>query len=83
MAFFLAPIDFPLPDMASGGLGLTNDNETSLYPFVAVEFDTYQNKYWDPPYYHQNNNGDHVGIDINFMVFENYMEWYSGVKENK
>ncbi|XP_059654637.1 L-type lectin-domain containing receptor kinase IX.1-like [Cornus florida] len=78
IAFFLAPSGSKIPDNATngGGLGLTSDFQllnSSDNPFVAVEFDIYQNQ-WDPA--HQ-----HVGIDINSMVSVTNMTWW-GIKTN-
>ncbi|KAA8536366.1 hypothetical protein F0562_028844 [Nyssa sinensis] len=58
MAFFLAPDSFEFSNEGGGGLGLASSdpNKTSSNssnPFVAVEFDTYQNRRDQP--------GDHVG----------------------
>ena len=78
--FSLHPFFFPLPNEKGAGLGLANENETSLYPFVVVEFDTYGNKYYDPCYDYDVD-CDHVAIDINSVVSMDYVKWYSGVKE--
>ncbi|CAI0457413.1 unnamed protein product [Linum tenue] len=67
LAFFLAPQNYSIPvgGGASGGLGLIYANLTydsaSENPFVAVEFDTYNNE-WDSW-----NGSSHVGIDINSL----------------
>ncbi|KAI4367516.1 hypothetical protein MLD38_023246 [Melastoma candidum] len=75
LAFFLAPNGTRLPDFRDGSnLGLMsaeqqlNDTGGS---FVAVEFDTHKNA-WDPE-------GDHVGVDINFLKSVAYVKWKSGV----
>ncbi|KAA8545680.1 hypothetical protein F0562_020869 [Nyssa sinensis] len=72
IAFFLAPYGFPLPDPQEGrGLGLVSRDQilnSTLYPFVAVEFDTYPNLPTDPPY-------NHVGIDISSMKSNKTMPW--------
>jgi hypothetical protein len=66
MAFFLS--GYP-SIMGSGGglLGLFSDPDTTLStsaaPFIAVEFDTYQNE-WDP-------DATHIGIDIKSIVSSN------------
>ncbi|XP_021726093.1 L-type lectin-domain containing receptor kinase IX.1-like [Chenopodium quinoa] len=71
LAFFLAPfyVSADAPEESSGGcLGLIGGaskscNVTSTYPFVAVEFDSYHNK-WDPGFSWDPSN-DHVGINVN------------------
>jgi hypothetical protein len=64
LAFFLAPKGSRIPDNSCGctmGLAREDQRESSTdNPFVAVEFDIYTNKQFDPP-------GVHVGIDINSM----------------
>jgi serine/threonine protein kinase len=61
LAFFLAPDgSTTTADSDGGALGLGRRSQilnTTENHFVAVEFDTYSNR-WDPP-------GVHVGIDIN------------------
>ncbi|CAL5438486.1 unnamed protein product [Camellia sinensis] len=68
IAFFLAPVGFPIPAVQEGsGIGLVSREQvfnpvfhSSSNPLVAVEFDTYHNPEYDPP-------SDHVGIDINYI----------------
>ncbi|KAL3326168.1 hypothetical protein AABB24_037069 [Solanum stoloniferum] len=78
LAFFLAPAGSRIPDnhsAAGSGLGLAIDNGLNTsrnQPFVAVEFDTFNNAY-DPPA------GDHVGIDINSMVSLVNVTWFSSI----
>ncbi|CAL5434667.1 unnamed protein product [Camellia sinensis] len=65
IAFFLAPVGFPIPAAQEGsGIGLVSREQvfnpvfhSSSNPFVAVEFDTYHNPEDDPP-------SDHVGIQV-------------------
>ncbi|XP_058728255.1 seed lectin-like [Vicia villosa] len=58
LAFFLAPVDTH-PQKPGGFLGLFKDkNVDKSSQIVAVEFDTFFNKEWDPQ-------GRHIGIDIN------------------
>ncbi|KAK9691546.1 hypothetical protein RND81_09G203500 [Saponaria officinalis] len=79
LSFFLAPVDSSAPENSTGGyLGLVsppNFNDTSKNQFVAVEFDSYQNK-WDPT-----NGGDlgdgNVGIDVNSIVSVANVTWES------
>ncbi|OAY45261.1 L-type lectin-domain containing receptor kinase IX.1 [Manihot esculenta] len=72
LAFFIAPMQFPVGNMAGGGLGLVRGNQTSKYPFLAIEFDSYSNS-WDPPY-------QHVGIDINSVVSNATSAWISNIE---
>lgn len=63
-AFFLAPVGFLIPPNSSGGfLGLFNSTHSysSGNHIVAVEFDSYSNPEWDPPY-------QHVGINKNSIT---------------
>ncbi|KAK1351640.1 Concanavalin A-like lectin/glucanase superfamily [Heracleum sosnowskyi] len=60
-AFFFAPVGFLIPPNSSGGfLGLFNStsSDSSANQVVTVEFDSYSNPEWDPPY-------QHVGINKN------------------
>ncbi|KAJ1378289.1 Legume lectin, alpha chain, conserved site [Sesbania bispinosa] len=57
-AFFLAPVDTQ-PQQPGGLLGLFKDKSfDKSNQVVAVEFDTFFNKEWDPQ-------GRHIGIDVN------------------
>ena len=71
---FLAPNGTQLPNVTKGGgLGLAFDDQernTDANHFVAVEFDIYKNKAWDP-------DGEHVGIDIKSMQSINTSSWPS------
>ncbi|KAI6699026.1 hypothetical protein NL676_019145 [Syzygium grande] len=62
LAFFLAPTGFTFPPNSAGGyLGLFNSSIVNDGPWnqiVMVEFDTFVNRYFDPP-------GRHAGININ------------------
>lgn len=80
LVFFLAPKG-SLLNIALGGGGklglpvadLPGGNE---YPFVAVEFDIFQNAqptYIDPPY-------DHVGVDVNNLRSNITKPWTGGVQ---
>ncbi|XP_012072784.2 alpha-methyl-mannoside-specific lectin-like [Jatropha curcas] len=79
MTFFLSSENFTLgDDFAGGGLGLARENQTSKYPFLAVEFDTFLNS-WDPPY------RQHVGIDINSVNSKTTTDWswYKGIEDGQ
>ncbi|XP_030496596.2 L-type lectin-domain containing receptor kinase IX.1 [Cannabis sativa] len=61
LVFFLAPAGFQMVPNSSGGfLGLfnTTTSDSSLNQIVMVEFDSFSNEEWDPPY-------EHVGINNN------------------
>jgi serine/threonine protein kinase len=79
LAFFLAPNatgSTVVPDHVKNGssLGLTNDEQqrnSADNPFVAVEFDIFNNTEWDPPI----SPGPHLGIDINSMKSVANVSW--------
>ncbi|KAF7130825.1 hypothetical protein RHSIM_Rhsim10G0176100 [Rhododendron simsii] len=55
LAFFLAPVGFQIPPNSAGGfLGLfnTTTSHSVKNQMVVVEFDSYPNLEWDPPYEH-------------------------------
>ncbi|KAG6701036.1 hypothetical protein I3842_08G143900 [Carya illinoinensis] len=77
IAFFIAPFEFDIPVNSSGGtLGLfssgSNSTNTSMNKIVAVEFDTFKNR-WDP-------NDNHVGINVNSIVSVANVTWKSSIK---
>ncbi|KAL9690789.1 hypothetical protein QQ045_011199 [Rhodiola kirilowii] len=80
LAFFLAPVGFPMPGQEGSGLGMVSDRELYIatsFPFVAVEFDTFQNdRFIDLP-------SDHVGIDVGSMESVAGVTWKSGVLDGK
>ncbi|CAL5438464.1 unnamed protein product [Camellia sinensis] len=85
MAFFLAPVGFPIPDVQKGrGLGLVSGqqifnptfNSLPANQFVAVEFDTFINNQWDPPF-------EHVGININSLVSVQNVTWRCQIPSGK
>ncbi|CAI0454623.1 unnamed protein product [Linum tenue] len=79
VAFFLASADYVTPtDASEGRLGLVDRNHTfnataADNPFVAVEFDTYDNA-WDTW-----RNESHVGIDVSSMRSVVSKRWKSYV----
>ncbi|GAY58859.1 hypothetical protein WN943_006182 [Citrus x changshan-huyou] len=73
---FLLPKGAPAianDDKGGGSLGLTKDIEplNSSVPFVAVEFDIFNNT-WDPP-------PTRVGIDIKTLESNKTETWWSDV----
>ncbi|KAG2703960.1 hypothetical protein I3760_06G161000 [Carya illinoinensis] len=86
LTFFLASPDLPTPSPTDGvGIGLASreqvrgPNFLAAYKFVAVEFDTYRNRRWDPVEPVR----EHVGINVNNLTSQNSTPWYSVVKENR
>ncbi|KAG6652101.1 hypothetical protein CIPAW_06G159500 [Carya illinoinensis] len=85
LTFFLASPDLPPPSPTDGvGIGLASreqvrgPNFLAAYKFVAVEFDTYRNRRWDPVEPVR----EHVGINVNNLTSHNSTPWYSVIKEN-
>ncbi|PKI42087.1 L-type lectin-domain containing receptor kinase IX.1-like [Punica granatum] len=76
IAFYLAPFESVVPVNSSGGfLALFNPDlafNTSANQIVAVEFDSFQNR-WDP-------SPDHVGINVNSIVSVANVSWRSSIK---
>ncbi|GJT39743.1 L-type lectin-domain containing receptor kinase IX.1-like protein [Tanacetum coccineum] len=71
LTFFLAPVGFQIPPNSAGGfLGLFNTTYTdsSRNQLIVIEFDSYVNVEWDPPY-------QHVGINKNSISSANYTAW--------
>ncbi|KAL2344439.1 hypothetical protein Fmac_005724 [Flemingia macrophylla] len=75
IAFFLAPFNSNIPQNSSGGyLGLfSSDTALNVYKnqVVAVEFDSFSQNPWDPPY-------THVGIDVDSIASVTTKEWETG-----
>ncbi|KAK9061950.1 hypothetical protein SSX86_019134 [Deinandra increscens subsp. villosa] len=71
LAFFLAPVSFQIPPNSAGGfLGLFNTTYTdsTRNQMIVVEFDSYVNVEWDPPF-------EHVGINKNAIRSVNSTAW--------
>ncbi|XP_061359983.1 L-type lectin-domain containing receptor kinase IX.1-like [Gastrolobium bilobum] len=84
LAFFLASPNLPStndkPELNGGGLGigLADANQNLIkpyYSFVAVEFDTFSNR-WDP-------NGAHVAVNINSMESDILEEWTTDISKGE
>ncbi|AES90558.1 putative protein kinase RLK-Pelle-L-LEC family [Medicago truncatula] len=79
LAFFLASSNLTKANRigGGGGFGLVPANEVALnsteYSIVLVEFDTHKN-IWDPGF-------PHVGVNINSVVSDTNIEWFSNVSE--
>ncbi|XP_027157426.1 L-type lectin-domain containing receptor kinase IX.1 [Coffea eugenioides] len=71
LAFFLAPIVFQIPPNSGGGfLGLfnTSTSDSSQNQIVSIEFDSFANPEWDPPF-------EHVGINKNSIASSITTPW--------
>ncbi|XP_071708493.1 L-type lectin-domain containing receptor kinase IX.1 [Rutidosis leptorrhynchoides] len=71
LTFFLAPVGFQIPPNSAGGfLGLFNTTYTdsTRNQMIVIEFDSFVNDEWDPPY-------EHVGINKNSIHSANYTQW--------
>ncbi|XVF07520.1 hypothetical protein REPUB_Repub06bG0146200 [Reevesia pubescens] len=80
IAFFLAPVGYPIPPNSAGGfLGLLNSTTrvaTSQNHIIMVEFDSYFNADWDPPF-------EHVGINSNSLTSLVHAPWHAGSNSGK
>ncbi|EEF38275.1 kinase, putative [Ricinus communis] len=67
--FFIAPLSYQFPSRNSSGgyLGLFNSSMMQNQ-IVAVEFDTFPNREWDPPY-------AHVGINSGSLSSNTFVRW--------
>ncbi|XP_068656974.1 L-type lectin-domain containing receptor kinase IX.1-like [Aristolochia californica] len=75
LAFFMAPVGSDLPQNSTGQwLGLFNSttNGMASTQVVAVEFDTFQNR-WDP-------SPNHIGIDINSIISVTTKNWETEIR---
>ncbi|PIN10973.1 Serine/threonine protein kinase [Handroanthus impetiginosus] len=71
IAFFLAPVGFQIPpNSAAGFLGLFNSStiDSKRSQIVSIEFDSFVNTEWDPPY-------EHVGINKNSLQSSVIAPW--------
>ncbi|CAI0430897.1 unnamed protein product [Linum tenue] len=72
ISFFLAPFGFPVPTNSAGGyMGLYNFTYRTYSPankVVNVEFDSFVNAVWDPPF-------RHVGINNNSISSAVFAPW--------
>ncbi|XP_052204601.1 L-type lectin-domain containing receptor kinase IX.1-like isoform X1 [Diospyros lotus] len=81
LAFFIAPTADVPNNITTGstiGLPINNSTQPPVFPFLAVEFDTYPNGQFDPktsfqfPF-------THVGININSITSNVTQEWSSNI----
>ncbi|KAI3755389.1 hypothetical protein L1987_55186 [Smallanthus sonchifolius] len=62
------------------GLPFNFTTDTSVYPFVAVEFDSYGTNSWDPKDLDTGNFiDDHVGININSITSSLSRKWFTNM----
>ncbi|KAI3755391.1 hypothetical protein L1987_55188 [Smallanthus sonchifolius] len=63
------------------GLPLNSTTNSNIYPFVAVEFDTYGSNDWDPKDPDTDKFIDeHVGININSITSVAYKKWFTNIR---
>ncbi|KAJ0752722.1 putative protein kinase RLK-Pelle-L-LEC family [Helianthus annuus] len=74
--FFLAQNNSEIHTGGSMGLPV---NVTVKSQFVAVEFDTFWNRLWDPLTPQNTSMGDHVGITISSLISVRAQKWSSNV----
>ncbi|KAI7749650.1 hypothetical protein M8C21_010526 [Ambrosia artemisiifolia] len=71
LTFFLAPVTFEIPPNSAGGfLGLFNTTyiDSPRNQMIVIEFDSFVNSDWDPPF-------EHVGINKNSISSVAYTAW--------
>ncbi|KAK1430304.1 hypothetical protein QVD17_12951 [Tagetes erecta] len=84
LTFFLAKNNSVIKGRGSLGLPFSYSTNTSLYPFVAVEFDTFGLNEWDPKDSETNKFiNDHVGININSITSVVCRNWFSNITHGK
>ncbi|KAK9053546.1 hypothetical protein SSX86_024620 [Deinandra increscens subsp. villosa] len=84
LTFFLAQNNSVITTGGPIGLPFNSKTNTSIYPFVAVEFDTFGFNTRDPVDPVTNNPiGEHVGININSMTSVVYRKWLSNITYGK
>nr|GEU56836.1 L-type lectin-domain containing receptor kinase IX.1-like [Tanacetum cinerariifolium] len=79
LTFFMSPNNTEIYSGGSMGLPVTFRSTNMTDQFVAVEFDTFWNRNWDPLDSSNNRIGDHVGISINSLASVSTEKWLSNV----
>nr|XP_043617731.1 L-type lectin-domain containing receptor kinase IX.2-like [Erigeron canadensis] len=79
LTFFLAENNSVATIGGALGLPIDNSSYTKLKPFVAVEFDTYWNSWWDPAELSPNDR--HVGINVNSLNSSVFKKWTINITE--
>ncbi|KAJ0552403.1 putative protein kinase RLK-Pelle-L-LEC family [Helianthus annuus] len=85
LTFFLAEENSVICSGGAMGLPFDVPANISRHRFVAVEFDTFCNYYWDPKDPPESNVciRDHVGIDINSLTSVASRKWFSNITYGK
>ncbi|KAK9073972.1 hypothetical protein SSX86_006566 [Deinandra increscens subsp. villosa] len=78
--FFLAQNNSEIDLGGSMGLPVNGTINTTIQ-FVAVEFDTFWNRFWDPLTPENTSLGEHVGISISSLSSVRYQKWYSNLPQ--
>ncbi|KAI3755520.1 hypothetical protein L1987_55322 [Smallanthus sonchifolius] len=79
LTFFLAENNSLFIAGGSMGLPITPSNSVVRYRFVAVEFDTFWDRGWDPKDDNDTSVGDHVGISNSVLYTSKYRKWFRNV----
>ncbi|KAK9077173.1 hypothetical protein SSX86_005509 [Deinandra increscens subsp. villosa] len=84
LTFFLAVNNSLIKGQGSLGLPFNSSSNSTIYPFVAVEFDSFGTNEWDPRDTVTNSSiGNHVGININSITSVVYQKWSNDVTYGK
>ncbi|KAD4179325.1 hypothetical protein E3N88_27916 [Mikania micrantha] len=78
LTFFLAQNNSVITAGGAMGLPVNDTTYAATSQFVAVEFDTYPNK-WDPMLDWNTSMRDHVGISISNLTSVRYQKWSSNI----
>ncbi|KAK9073975.1 hypothetical protein SSX86_006570 [Deinandra increscens subsp. villosa] len=81
--FFFAQNNSEIDPGGSMGLPVKETVINTTTQFVAVEFDTYWNPFWDPLTPENRSVGDHVGISISSLSSVRYQKWSSNLPEGR
>ncbi|KAJ9552196.1 hypothetical protein OSB04_016241 [Centaurea solstitialis] len=83
LTFFLAKNNSLIPLGAAMGLPVTGRAIDTRNPFVAVEFDTFWNRFWDPRNSSGGAIGEHVGISVNSLESVAHQKWFSNISDGR
>nr|XP_043630808.1 L-type lectin-domain containing receptor kinase IX.1-like [Erigeron canadensis] len=79
LTFFIAQNNSVITPGSAMGLPINVSTNRPTNQFVAVEFDTFWNRNWDPTDSSNTSVGDHVGISISSLISVRSQKWLSNV----